>query len=209
LKEGELDHYRRFSDWLVEIRLLIAQGRSQKEPALLQKAAYLAEGLQSVAEQDGRGQDLVRVLVLRAVALWHLNERAPALATLNRAFDLAEPEGFVRTFLDEDEPFSDLLTAALAQDVHALYAGRLQSEFHPASELYVTVSVASEQANLLSPRETEILRAIAKGMTTQAIAEQYYLSVFTVRTHIKRIFEKLGAHSRLQAVDQARARGLI
>lgn len=209
LKEDDLDYYPRFNDWLVEIRLLTAQGRSEKEPRLLQKAAELAERLQAEAEEDGRGQDLARLLTLKAIALWHQNEHAQALAVLSRAFDLAEPEGFMRTFLDEGEAFSDLLTAALARDVHAIYAGRLQAELHPASELYLTVGVPPQPVGLLSPREAEILRAIAKGMTTQEIAEQYFLSVFTVRTHVKRIFEKLDAHSRLQAVEHARARGLI
>jgi len=58
-------------------------------------------------------------------------------------------------------------------------------------------------------REAMILRLVANGMTNREIAEHIALSRFTVDTHIKRIYRKLAVNSRVSAVQQARARGVI
>jgi DNA-binding NarL/FixJ family response regulator len=61
----------------------------------------------------------------------------------------------------------------------------------------------------LTKREREILHLVAEGGTNKAIAEQLYLSVHTVRTHVQAILEKLGAHSKLEAVAIAKRRRLL
>lgn len=61
----------------------------------------------------------------------------------------------------------------------------------------------------LSPREVEVLRLLATGTTTAAIAQRLGISVVTVRNHVQRLLDRLGAHSRLEAVARARERGWI
>lgn len=61
----------------------------------------------------------------------------------------------------------------------------------------------------LTERELEILRLLAQGKPSEGIAEELTISANTVRTHLQNIFSKLGAHSKLEAVATANARGLL
>lgn len=66
-----------------------------------------------------------------------------------------------------------------------------------------------EALPVLSEREVEILEMIARGSTTETISQQLYISVHTVRTHIRNTLQKLDAHSRVEAVENARERGIL
>jgi RNA polymerase sigma factor (sigma-70 family) len=61
----------------------------------------------------------------------------------------------------------------------------------------------------LTPREAEILRLVADGMSNREIANEVHLSRHTVESHVKRIYRKLAVSSRMMAVREARARGMI
>ena len=61
----------------------------------------------------------------------------------------------------------------------------------------------------LSRRETEILHAVSRGQTYAEIAERYFISPHTVATHVKNIYRKLEAHSKIEAVSIARQRGWL
>ncbi|WMD20291.1 response regulator transcription factor [Achromobacter seleniivolatilans] len=62
---------------------------------------------------------------------------------------------------------------------------------------------------ILSPRENQILRLVAEGLANREIAEQLFLSRYTVECHIKHIYRKLAVSSRTRAVHAARSRGLL
>jgi DNA-binding NarL/FixJ family response regulator len=64
-------------------------------------------------------------------------------------------------------------------------------------------------AATLTRREIEVLRLIATGLRTGAIADRLHVSPATVRNHVQHIFDKLGAHNRLEAVAQARQQRLL
>jgi DNA-binding NarL/FixJ family response regulator len=68
---------------------------------------------------------------------------------------------------------------------------------------------AAQRPSILTDRELEVLRLMAEGRPTRAIADELILSVNTVRSHAQNTLTKLGAHSRLEAVALARAAGLI
>ena len=61
----------------------------------------------------------------------------------------------------------------------------------------------------LSGSETRVLRFLPTNLSMPEISGQLYLSVNTVRTHVRHVYEKLGAHSRVEAVERARALGLL
>jgi len=61
----------------------------------------------------------------------------------------------------------------------------------------------------LSERELRVLRLIAAGLSNQEIASELVVSVNTVKTHIKRIYDKLGVHSRVTAIERARQLELL
>jgi LuxR family transcriptional regulator, maltose regulon positive regulatory protein len=209
LNQEVLLDYRCYYEWMTLTRLWISQGKVQRQPQKIQAAIEMLEVLLGEAKTHLRARDTIEILGLQAVAHWHLGDRQRALGEIDAALTQAQSERFVRVFLDENEPMAELLSWALTNDIQPRYASLLLSEYHLRFEEAPPTPAPQHSPGQLSPRELEILQAIARGMSTQAIAEQLFISSFTVRTHIKKIFEKLGAHSRMQAVELARLRRLI
>ena len=96
----------RFAHLLTSARLLRAEGRHREALGLL-------EELREETEASGRTGDLIDVLTLQALALWEGSKRVRAVGTLAEAMELAEPEGYVRTFVDEGPPMADILSGML------------------------------------------------------------------------------------------------
>jgi LuxR family maltose regulon positive regulatory protein len=150
------------------------------------------------------------------MALWARNEKERAVSTLARALALAEPEGYVRTFVDEGPGMGDLLSATL----EARQRGHIDGAEHvPARYLAKLLAAAAQDAAApgaderlpepLSERELEVLALIAAGGSNGEIAGKLFVSTSTVKTHINRLYRKLGAHSRTQAVARAREMNLL
>jgi LuxR family maltose regulon positive regulatory protein len=199
----------RVVDGLTSARLLHAQGRHRE-------ALPLLEELGEAAAEAGRTGDLIEILVLRAVALWARNEKERAASTLARALALAEPEGYVRTFVDEGPTMGDLLSATL----EARQRGHLDATGHvPARYLAKLLAALAQEGGSpgaderltepLSERELEVLTFIAAGKSNQEIADKLFVSTSTVKTHINRLYRKLGVRSRTQAVARAREMSLF
>ncbi len=129
------------------------------------------------------------------------------MMALTRAFELAEPQGYVRIFVDEGEPMLALLHLAGSRGVAPDYLDKLLAAFGTTAQ--VSSPLATVLIDPLSEREREILRLIAAGLSTDEIAEELVIVVGTVRNHIKHIYSKLDAHSRLQAVERARTLNLL
>jgi LuxR family maltose regulon positive regulatory protein len=199
----------RVVDRLTSARVLHARGRHRE-------ALPLLEELGEAAAEAGRMGDLIEILVLQAVALWARNEKERAVSTLARALSLAEPEGYVRTFVDEGPAMGDLLSATL----EARQRGHIDAAEHvPARSLAKLLAAAAQDAAApgaderlpepLSERELEVLALIAAGESNGEIARKLFVSTSTVKTHINRLYRKLGAHSRTQAVARAREMNLL
>jgi LuxR family maltose regulon positive regulatory protein len=128
----------------------------------------------------------------------------------------AEPEGYVRLFLDEGEPVANLLhkvTTRAAKEIRD-YAGRLlaaysQQQAEPPAPLARTVGGNAPRIEPLSERELEVLRLLADGWANKEIASQLVITVGTVKRHVAHIFQKLDAANRTQAVALARERKII
>jgi LuxR family maltose regulon positive regulatory protein len=182
---------------LAQARLLLAQGRREA-------AAERSAALHGLASQAGWQSTAIQARALQALA-------APtpqgALAYLVEALTMAEPEGYVRTFVDLGEPMAALLQEAASQGIAPRYVGRLLAAFdRPA-----TAQPPADQplVDLLSDRELEILRLLAERLTYDEIARALYLSLNTVKTHVRNIYGKLGVNRRRAAAARARELGLI
>ena len=142
-----------------------------------------------------------------------------ALVPLERALTLAEPEGYVRMFVDEGEPMAQLLLAAAARGSMPEYTGKLLAEFEPAlgAEQPRNAGRSSLRTSLdpqplvepLSQRELEVLRLFASELSGPEIADELVVALSTVRTHTKSIYSKLNVNSRRAAVKRAEELGLI
>ena len=195
-------------------RVRLAQGKND------QVATILAP-LSNSAQAGGRGITLLESLALQALALDAQGDRQTAVAILIKTLLLAEPEGFVRIFVDEGEGMQSLLVAAasqLALDIDPalislkVYVARLLEAF-PAHQKAGTLShLPAEQAGLVEPltsRELHVLQLIAAGDSNQTIAEKLVITVSAVKKHTGNIFGKLNVNSRTQAVARARQLRLL
>jgi LuxR family maltose regulon positive regulatory protein len=168
-------------------------------------ALDLLERLRSAAETTGRMGSKIEVLVLQALTYKARDDESRALVTLGRALELAEPGGYVRTFLDEGAPMADLLRSALTKAISPGYASRLLGAFGSSAER-LPAGALSEP---LSERELEVLRLIASGMSNAEISRALFISLATVKKHINNIYRKLDTHSRTSALARARELNLL
>lgn len=147
------------------------------------------------------------VVEVRALQALAAPTRDEALAFLADAPALAEPEGFVRTFVEKGEPMADLLRQAGAQGTAPEYARRLLEAF---SRTPISVRPVSQPlVEPLSDRELEVLRLLVDHRTNLEIAQELFISVNTVKTHLKNVYGKLSVHGRQEAVAEARELGLL
>jgi len=203
--DGELG-YLRMIEYVVLARLLVAQEH-------LDEASRLLERLFAAAKAGGQTTRLIEILLLQALTFRARGDTTRALGKLEHAFKLAEPEGFVRIFVDEGPPMASLLYEALARGIVPDYARRLLAAF-PVSEPeqaapLETQAPESGQIEPLSERELEVLELFAEGLSNREIASRLFLSPHTVKTHSSNIYGKLDVHSRTQAVARAQALGLL
>ena len=127
---------------------------------------------------------------------------------------LAEPGGFVRTFVDEGMPMAQLLSEAATQGIMPDYTGRLLAAFEAEKKSedeshLPPVLPAQSLVEPLSHRELEVLRLIAQGLSNREISERLFLALSTVKGHNRIIFSKLMVGSRTEAVARARELGLL
>jgi len=148
-----------------------------------------------------------QAFLLEAIARDALGEPVTAGQALEHALDLVEPDGAVLAFLLHPAP--ELLSdhaghgtshAALIAEILDLIAGSKPGS--PPGEL-------DRSREPLSASEARILRFLPTNLSAPEIAGQLSVSVNTIRTHMRHLYEKLGVHSRTEAVEQARTLGLL
>jgi LuxR family maltose regulon positive regulatory protein len=194
-------------------RAYLIQGDAEKALAVL-------EPLLAPAEAAGSFLRVIEVCALRALVLQALGDTSAALASLERSLALAEPERYVRLYLNEGAPMAALLRQAASRGICPEYANKLLVAFdlsawgrggeippthvptppHPAPQPLVEP---------LTPREMEVLQLISLGCSNQEIAEKLVIALNTVKRHTSSIYGKLGVKSRTQAIARARELGLL
>ncbi len=232
-------HQHDFQHWMPEVAAaqvltLLQQGnlaeadrlaRTHQLP-LSRSRVHLAQGDASAAlallgpllqemETKGWEDERLRIMVLQALALHANDEQDKALQLLGNALALAEPGGFIRTFVDEGEPMARLLAEAAAHGIMPDHTGRLlaafeardrssEGEFHPPP-----APPTQPLVEPLSQRELEVLHLIAQGLSNREISERLFVALSTVKGHNLRIFGKLQVQRRTEAVARARELGLL
>jgi LuxR family transcriptional regulator, maltose regulon positive regulatory protein len=206
----------REAERLLRARLLIAAGEPEGALRLVGRPDGMSE--EPDGGPGGRGDGKwIRVLAVRALALWAKDDKTRALESLRKALTLGEPEGYVRTFVDEGPVMAALLAEALEDRQHggagpldAVSAPYLRKLLAALERETMRASAPSEgPAEPLSEREREVLQLIAAGKTNRQVATELFVSVGTVKTHVNNLYRKLDTHSRTQAVASARELGLI
>ena len=193
--DDDLSYLREF-EHITLARMLVA--RSRGEP--VHQVTRLLERLLLAAEEGGRTGHVIEILVLQALALQAPGHIPAALTCLERALTLAEPEGYVRVFVDEGPPIGSLLRAAEKQGTTRNYVRRLLAA---VSQTRQDSPVRQALIDPLSERELDVLRLLGTELDGPAIARELTVSLNTVRTHTKNIYAKLAVTNRRAAVRRA------
>ena len=175
-------------------RALLAQGK-------IDEGLSLIRALLKPAQRAGRTVSIIELKVFEALALESKGHTNEALEVFGVALKLAEPEGFIRLFIDEGQPVLTLLQRDLAEGVAPAYVSKLLTSFETPEK--------DATSGLLTKRELEILKLIAEGLSNDAIAEKLIRSLGTVKTHTSNIYSKLGVKNRTEAVARARELELL
>lgn len=200
---------------LVDDHDLIRQGLARaferhEDFSVVGEAGSVAEGLRTIADlapsvvvtdvrlPDGTGLDMVRALRQGG------SEAAIVVLTMyagdEQLFEALEAGA--SAFVAKDVPSDDVVAAAR----HATVSPRSFTAANLADAMRRKMTPTGPQ---LSPREDEVLRLLADGLGVAAIARQLFVSESTAKTHISRIYEKLGAANRAQAIMNAIRAGLL
>ncbi len=199
---------------IVLARAEIARYYRQHDDVALSRARALIAPELEKAEASGLMLNVARLLSLDALVSYALGESESALTALKRALSLAEPENYVRSFLDLGRPMEELLLWSLkggswSQPHLQAYANRLQSQFKVGATIRSSRPTGGMLVEPLTERELEVLRLIAQGLSNREIGERLFLALSTVKGHARIIFDKLQVQRRTEAVARARDLGLL
>ena len=188
-------------------RILIAQNKFDESIGLLNRLVV-------IEERKGANGIIISLLVLKAVA-WQAQEKTEqALDALQHALKLGEPDGYIRTFVNEGAPIKILLQKLVeASTAPEYYAYRLLDALESSCESEDEYPAACKESKRLieplSVREQQVLLLLDTDLRAPEIANKLFVSVNTVRSHIKSLYRKLNAHSRHEAVVKARQLDLL
>ncbi len=220
--ENELSYLHEF-DHITLTRVLLARYQRDRAERSILEAIGLLERLLKAARDGGRLGSAIEILILQALAHYMRGDTPAALKPLQRALALAEPEGYIRIFIDEGASMAQLLREAASHGVMPDYISKLLVVFE-AEEQIVQAGLATSPGKSedkpdlllnrslvepLSQRELKILQLIAQGLSNREIGERLFLALSTVKGHNRIIFNKLQVQSRTEAVARARELGLL
>lgn len=178
-------------------------------------AVRLLDRLKTAALTGARKGSVIEILVLQSLVSHTAGNARAALDCLGEALTLAEPDKFLRVFLDEGAPMRDLLRQATARGlagpytrhVLAMFDARPVEQPRPGTTEGPATNAIAGQA--LTTRELEILRLIAAGLRNQEIADTLSISAATVKRHIANAYGKLDASHRTEALARAKELKLL
>jgi LuxR family maltose regulon positive regulatory protein len=193
-------------------QVVIAGHRAYGEPDLSPLHSALDEKL-GLAEAADRADHAIQILVLQALARQAEGQVDQAIVPLERALTLAAQHRYTMTFVQHGAPMEALLCEAAARGIAVAYVDRLLSALTGETKAppQPLVHHPPQQPLLepLSKREMDVLRLLNSALSSAEIADALYVSVNTVRTHIRNVYAKLDVHRRSDAVSRASELGLL
>ena len=189
--------------YLTLLRIKIALGEIGQIPELLGI-------LSQKAEKQARGRSVIEIGIVRALALMQSGEINAAVQELEKILLLAEPERFIRIFIDQGPILQQLLRQTLRISQEKDYIHSLLEVFPKTGNQTAQISQTETAfTEYLNDREITILRFLAAGLSNNEIAGKLFLSLNTIKWYIRNLYGKLGVNSRVEAVNQARKLNLL
>ena len=203
--EDDLSYLREF-EHITLARVLLARDETNRAHRSMQEATGLLSRLLRAAEEGARTRSVIEILVLQALAHHSHGDIRAALGPLERALTLAEPEAYVRIFVDEGPRMAVLLEAAANRGIALGHVGQLLTAFAEPEDGSPTEQGLIEP---LSDRELVVLRLLGTDLDGPDIARELTVSLNTIRTHTRHIYRKLAVTNRRAAVRRAGELGLL
>jgi len=204
--EGEIPTYiPRYPARELELLTLAKAYVAQDRPA---EALKLLEALIKASGKLGRAGVTLEGHILSALAYKALGDAGEALHHLKEALQAAEPEGYMRLFLDAGPAIGSLLYEAVRQEITPEYTHRLIAALPALDSRPRRPDRSMRLVEPLSDRELDVLTLIAQGLSNKEISQRLYIATRTVKWHTSNILAKLGAQNRTQAVAKARELGI-
>ena len=207
------------AEYLALARASIARADRGNAHLVIPPILRLLERMLGDATRKARNASSVEILIVRALAHQAHRDQAAAVESVGRALALAEPEGWLRVFLDEGAAMESLLRTTRSRGVAPRAIDRLLAALPggaPAGPPDVRSARAARAGRVddvgfeaLSARELEVLDLIGRGRSNAEIAGSMVVAVSTVKTHVNSIFGKLGVTSRSEAIERARELRLL
>jgi LuxR family maltose regulon positive regulatory protein len=204
----DLSYLREF-EHLTLARVLMAQHSRESGEAHLDTAVELLTRLLHAAEAGARHGSVIEIRIAQALAHQLRDDLSQAVLSLQAALNLAEPEGYVRIFVDEGAAMASLLASAVDDGNTSPYVRRLRSALGATDTTTAKTAAGSALAEPLSSRERDILRLLGTDLSGPEIARELVVSLNTVRTHTKNVYLKLGVNNRRAALRRAHELNLL
>jgi LuxR family maltose regulon positive regulatory protein len=201
---------------LTQSRILIAAGTGEE----VRDVRRALQDKLAAARGRHRIQRAIQILAHLALAHDRLGEVDEGLVALEEALTLAEPGGFIRSFVDAGPRLRALLVQTKQPGANPHYLAEILAAFDAAAKDETQPSPGRSPRRgpvqldtgpdlLLTRREEEILRLMQRGMTNKEIAGELVISVYTVKRHATNIYNKLGVGGRRQAIRKAQQLGIL
>jgi LuxR family maltose regulon positive regulatory protein len=191
---------------LARAHLLGQQARREEAISILQQLKREVEVMQ-------HRQFLICVAIRLSAVQLGAGKATEAVSRFRRVLAACAAAGLYQTVLDEGPVISELLqmtrdSGNITTDMLP-YLDRLATGLQRAGQGRLAPTFAAPILSGLSPRETDILKLIAQGLSNKEIARSLYIGPETVKSHLKNVFGKLGVERRAQAVSRAQSLGLV
>ena len=176
-------------------------------------AVSLVERLRPLLEEGKRHMDMCELDLLNAIALFYADKKDIAFMALSRSLKIAKRRGFYRIIEDEGEAAIQVLNAYIKEKGKKGFG---EEFFTTIIENARTISVnyplyllPVRTETSLTEMEIEILHLLERGKTAEELADYFFISVNTVKFHLKKIYTKLGVKNSLSAVWEGRIRKIL
>jgi LuxR family maltose regulon positive regulatory protein len=196
--------------FLTRVKVLLAEGSDES----LAQARRDVEALRAYTETRHHQAHLVELLALSALVHDAQGQTGAALAEMKRSVELAALHGFYRTYVDLGSVLTTLLRRLAAHGSNGTYLHHLlrtfdanPSSINPEMALPASVTPDGHVLELLTVREAEVLECLHRRLSYEEIGAELFIAPQTVKSHVTKVYAKLGVGNRRQALAMAQSLG--
>ncbi|WP_138750914.1 LuxR C-terminal-related transcriptional regulator [Paenibacillus sinopodophylli] len=195
----------RISEYLIVARILAGSERTAAAMELLDK-------MQQLMDKNTRLRDRIKLLIVQCVVYGMSDQLEASLEKLQYAMEIAEPVGYIRSFIDEGPMMVEMIKQFAKRQQHVLEADVTVSKDYVIRLLQASGDWSLDEQQpieRLTDQEMKVLLLVADGLQNKEIALRLHITIETVKYHIKNIYRKLDANNRIRVLQRAKELRII